>query len=224
MSNVLEFQRVSKSYFGKEVLLEADMTVREGDFVFLIGPTGIGKTTTIRLSYLDEKPDKGRVIVLGQDARGLKRRDVQVIRRKIGVIFQDFKLLTDRSVLDNVSFGLELVGVRSQVARQRAEEALSEVGLADRAGDDVQRLSGGEKQRVAIARALVREPLLLLADEPTGNLDPEATARVVETLRYANEVKGTTVLFATHNHNLLEAVPKARVFFIEAGKIEEVKR
>ncbi|MGB9589291.1 MAG: cell division ATP-binding protein FtsE [Candidatus Hydrothermia bacterium] len=200
------------------------MAVREGDFVFLIGPTGIGKTTTIRLSYLDERPDEGRVIVLGHESVGLKARDIQMIRRKIGVIFQDFKLLTDRSVLDNVAFGLELTGVRSQVARQRAEEALAEVGLAERAHDDVKRLSGGEKQRVAIARALVREPLLLLADEPTGNLDPDATQRVVETLRYANEVKGTTVLFATHNHNLLDAVLRARVLFIEGGKIEEVRR
>jgi cell division transport system ATP-binding protein len=221
---VLEFHEVSKSYFGKEVLLSADMAVREGDFVFLIGPTGVGKTTTIKLSYLDERPDQGRVVVLGHEARGLRARDIQMIRRKIGVIFQDFKLLTDRSVLDNVAFGLELTGVRSQVARQRAEEALSEVGLAERDHDDIQRLSGGEKQRVAIARALVREPLLLLADEPTGNLDPDATQRVVETLRYANEVKGTTVLFATHNHNLLEAVPRARVLFIEKGKIEEVAR
>jgi len=221
---VLEFHEVSKSYFGKEVLLSADMAVREGDFVFLIGPTGVGKTTTIKLSYLDERPDQGRVVVLGHEAKGLRARDIQMIRRKIGVIFQDFKLLTDRSVLDNVAFGLELTGVRSQVAKQRAEEALSEVGLAERAPDEIQRLSGGEKQRVAIARALVREPHLLLADEPTGNLDPDATGRVVETLRYANEVKGTTVLFATHNHNLLEAVPRARVLFIEKGKIEEVER
>jgi|YNPNPStandDraft_1061719.scaffolds.fasta_scaffold06896_4 cell division transport system ATP-binding protein len=221
---VLEFQGVTKSYFGKDVLISADMLIRQGDFVFLIGPTGVGKTTTIRLSYLDERPDRGRVIVLGHDAGRLKRRDVQMIRRKIGVIFQDFKLLTDRSVLDNVAFGLELTGVRSQVARERAEEALAEVGLAERRNDDIQRLSGGEKQRVAIARALVREPHLLLADEPTGNLDPDATARVVETLRYANEVKGTTVLFATHNHNLLESVPRARVLFIEKGKIEEVER
>jgi len=221
---VLEFHEVSKSYFGKDVLLSADMAVCEGDFVFLIGPTGVGKTTTIKLSYLDERPDQGRVVVLGHEAKGLRARDIQMIRRKIGVIFQDFKLLTDRSVLDNVAFGLELTGVRSQVAKQRAEEALSEVGLAERAPDEIQRLSGGEKQRVAIARALVREPHLLLADEPTGNLDPDATGRVVETLRYANEVKGTTVLFATHNHNLLEAVPRARVLFIEKGKIEEVER
>ena len=221
---ILEFQEVSKSYLGKDVLLSADMTILEGDFVFLIGPTGIGKTTTIRLSYLDERPDRGRVIVLGHETGRLKPRDVQMIRRKIGVIFQDFKLLTDRSVLENVAFGLELTGVRSQVAKQRAEEALSEVGLAERKNDDIQRLSGGEKQRVAIARALVREPHLLLADEPTGNLDPDATSRVVEILRYANEVKGTTVLFATHNHNLLDAVPRARVLFIEGGKIEEVAR
>jgi len=221
---VLEFHEVSKSYFGKDVLLSADMAVCEGDFVFLIGPTGVGKTTTIKLSYLDERPDQGRVVVLGHEAKGLRAKDIQMIRRKIGVIFQDFKLLTDRSVLDNVAFGLELTGVRSQVAKQRAEEALSEVGLAERAPDEIQRLSGGEKQRVAIARALVREPHLLLADEPTGNLDPDATGRVVETLRYANEVKGTTVLFATHNHNLLEAVPRARVLFIEKGKIEEVER
>ncbi len=224
MANVLEFHGVSKSYLGKEVLLGADMTVREGDFVFLIGPTGIGKTTTIRLSYLDERPDQGRVVVLGHETARLRANEIQMIRRKIGVIFQDFKLLTDRSVLDNVAFGLELTGVRSQLAKQRAEEALSEVGLAERAHDDVKRLSGGEKQRVAIARALVREPHLLLADEPTGNLDPDATGRVVETLRYANEVKGTTVLFATHNHNLLDAVPRARVLFIEAGRIEEVER
>ncbi len=224
MSGILEFHGVSKSYMGKQVLLAADMAVQERDFVFLIGPTGIGKTTTIKLSYLDEKPDQGRVVVLGHETAGLKSREIQMIRRKIGVIFQDFKLLNDRSVLDNVAFGLELTGVRSQLARERAEEALSEVGLAERAADDVKRLSGGEKQRVAIARALVREPHLLLADEPTGNLDPDATQRVVETLRYANEVKGTTVLFATHNHNLLEAVPRARVLFIEAGKIEEVER
>lgn len=221
---VLEFQGVSKSYFGKEVLLSADMAISEGDFVFLIGPTGVGKTTTIKLSYLDERPDQGRVVVLGHETRNLRARDIQMIRRKIGVIFQDFKLLTDRSVLDNVAFGLELTGIRSQVARERAEEALSEVGLAERGHDEIQRLSGGEKQRVAIARALVREPHLLLADEPTGNLDPEATGRVVETIRYVNEVKGTTVLFATHNHNLLEAVPRARVLFIENGKIEEVER
>jgi len=223
-ANTLEFKGVSKSYRGKTVLEHASLVVREGDFVFLMGPTGIGKTTTIRLSYAEEMPDSGTVSVLGQATNRCRNREIQNLRRRIGVIFQDFKLLVDRNLLNNVAFGLELTGVRSQVAWGRAREALAWVGLAERAGDSVENLSGGERQRVAIARALVREPHLLLADEPTGNLDPDATAKVVEILRYANEVKGTTVLFATHNHTLLDAVPRARVLFIEDMEIEEVAR
>ncbi len=221
---LLEFKGVKKSFAGREVLGGASFSLEEGEFVFLLGPTGAGKTTTLKLVYAELLPDEGEVWVLGENTRALKLKGRQHLRRRLGLIFQDFKLLRDRDVLSNVEFGLELLGVSRRVARERALDTLEELGLAERAREPVTALSGGECQRVAIARALVREPELLLADEPTGNLDPEASKAVMETLRYANRVKGVTVLVATNDHTLLELVPEARVLGISQGKIEELSR
>ncbi len=169
---LVEFKGVWKRFSEREVLKGASFSLEEGEFVFLLGPTGAGKTTTLKLLYAELLPDEGEVWVLGRLTSGLKPRERQLLRRRLGLVFQDFKLLEDRNVLENVEFGLELVGVSRRVARERAFGALEELGLAERAGEPIGRLSGGERQRVAIARALVREPELLLADEPTGNLDP----------------------------------------------------
>ena len=221
---LVEFKGVKKGFGGREVLKEVNFEIEEGEFVFLLGPTGAGKTTTLKLIYAELLPDRGEVRVLGQDTRSLKSKGRQLLRRRLGLVFQDFKLLGDRNVLDNVVFGLEMVGVSRRVAVERALATLEELGLAERAREPVSGLSGGECQRVAIARALVREPELLLADEPTGNLDPEASKAVIETLRYANRVKGVTVLLATNDHTLLELVPEARVLGISEGVVEELGR
>jgi cell division transport system ATP-binding protein len=215
---VLAMQGVTKSYpNGRVALRGVDLIIPEGDFVFLVGPSGAGKSTVIKLLIRDELPTKGSVLLDGRDLGKLKRREVPKIRRKIGIVFQDFKLLPSKSVRDNVAFALEVVGTPRREITPAVDRALRVVGLTGQADQLPNQLSGGEQQRTAIARALVHSPRLFIADEPTGNLDPLISWEIIQLLLRINEM-GVTVLMATHNAEVVTAVRK-RVVALEDGRI-----
>jgi cell division transport system ATP-binding protein len=215
---VLAMQGVTKSYpNGRVALRGVDLTVPEGDFVFLVGPSGAGKSTIIKLLIRDELPTKGAVLLDGRDLGRLKRRDVPKIRRKIGIVFQDFKLLPNKTVRDNVAFALEVTGAKGRDIAPAVDRVLRVVGLTGQADQLPSQLSGGEQQRTAIARALVHNPRLFIADEPTGNLDPLISWEIIQLLLRINEL-GVTVLMATHNAEVVTAVRK-RVVALENGRI-----
>lgn len=218
MEKVIEFEKITKIY-GKEVaaLKEVSFGVADGEFVTLVGPSGAGKSTLIRLLICNEKPTSGRILVAGRDITTLKPKELPFFRRRIGVIFQDYKLLAKKTVFENVSFALEVSGVSDQDIKIRVEEMLDLVGLTSRISALSEELSGGEKQRVSIARALVHNPKLLIADEPTGNLDPVATWEIIELLFKINK-QGTIVLLATHDREVVDALKK-RVVTMRAGEI-----
>jgi cell division transport system ATP-binding protein len=215
---VLALQNVTKAYpNGKLALRGVDLTVPDGDFVFLVGPSGAGKSTVIKLLIREESATKGAVLLDGRDLAKLKKRDVPKIRRKIGVVFQDFKLLPNKTVRDNVGFALEVTGARRRDIAPAVDRVLTIVGLTGQADHLPGQLSGGEQQRTAIARALVHNPRLFIADEPTGNLDPVISWEIIQLLLRINEM-GVTVLMATHNAEVVSAVRK-RVVALEDGRI-----
>jgi cell division transport system ATP-binding protein len=215
---VLAMQGVTKSYpNGRVALRGVDLIIPEGDFVFLVGPSGAGKSTVIKLLIRDELATKGAVLLDGRDVGKLKRREVPKIRRKIGIVFQDFKLLPTKSVRDNVAFALEVIGTPRREIAPAVDRALRIVGLTSQADQLPSQLSGGEQQRTAIARALVHNPRLFIADEPTGNLDPLISWEIIQLLLRINEM-GVTVLMATHNAEVVTAVRK-RVVALEDGRI-----
>jgi cell division transport system ATP-binding protein len=215
---VLAMQGVTKAYpNGRMALRDVDLMVPEGDFVFLVGPSGAGKSTLIKLLIRDELPSKGLVLLDGRDLGRLKRRDVPKVRRRIGVVFQDFKLLPNKTVRDNVGFALEVTGTPRRVIVPAVDRVLRVVGLTGQADQLPGQLSGGEQQRTAIARALVHNPRLFIADEPTGNLDPVISWEIIQLLLRINEL-GVTVLMATHNAEVVTAVRK-RVVALENGRI-----
>ena len=215
---VLALQNVTKSYpNGKLALRGVDLTIPDGDFVFLVGPSGAGKSTVIKLLIRDEIATKGAVLLDGRDLARIKKREVPKIRRKIGVVFQDFKLLQNKTVRDNVGFALEVTGARRREIAPAVDRVLTIVGLTGQADHLPGQLSGGEQQRTAIARALVHNPRLFIADEPTGNLDPTISWEIIQLLLRVNEM-GVTVLMATHNAEVVSAVRK-RVVALEDGRI-----
>ncbi len=215
---VVAIQGVTKSYpNGRVALRGVDLTIPEGDFVFLVGPSGAGKSTVIKLLIRDELPTKGAVLLDDRDVAKLKRSEVPKIRRKIGIVFQDFKLLPNKSVRDNVAFALEVIGTPRREIAPAVDRALRVVGLTGQADQLPSQLSGGEQQRTAIARALVHNPRLFIADEPTGNLDPLISWEIIQLLLRINEM-GVTVLMATHNAEVVTAVRK-RVVALEDGRI-----
>ncbi len=191
--------------------------VRNGEFVFLVGPSGAGKSTILKLIYLEEFPQQGHILLDGYNTDELTERDIPYIRRKIGMIFQDFRLLRDRNVFDNVAFALEVTGTRRSKINKRVLEVLRDVGLSHKKLKYPKELSGGEQQRVAIARALVNEPFVILADEPTGNLDVDNRSEVLKLLKKINE-KGTSILMATHNEALASRLGH-RIIRIRDGRI-----
>jgi cell division transport system ATP-binding protein len=202
---------------GNVALRDVDLVVPEGDFVFLVGPSGAGKSTLIRLLIRDEIATQGVVILDGQDLARLGRRQVPRIRRKIGIIFQDFKLLPTKTVWENVAFALEVTGTPRREIGPAVDRVLALVGLAAQARQLPSTLSGGEQQRTAIARALVHDPRLIIADEPTGNLDPLISWEILQLLLRINEL-GVTVMMATHNAEVVTALRK-RVVALEEGRI-----
>ncbi len=198
-----------------EILKRVNLTVRNGEFVFLVGPSGAGKTSILKLIYMAERPTGGQVMVGKYSSLQMKPKDIPYLRRQLGVVFQDFKLLEDRDVYDNLAFALQVTGAKQKDLKRRVLRTLANVGLSHKRYKMPHELSGGEQQRVAIARALINEPVILLADEPTGNLDPVTAGDIMNLLEKINE-RGTAVLMATHNYTLVEQMGK-RVVRVEGG-------
>jgi cell division transport system ATP-binding protein len=200
---MIRLQKVTKEYSRSRVALsQVTFQVKKGEFAFLTGPSGAGKSTILKLVYMEERPTSGEVWVSGVNSRSATRRDIPKVRRKLGIVFQDFRLLEDRTAEANVAFALEVTGAGKSVIAPKVSRVLAQVGLAAKATSFPHELSGGEQQRVAIARALVNDPFALLADEPTGNLDDRATRGVFQLLRDIN-TSGTAVIMATHDLDLV---------------------
>ena len=216
---MIEFAEVTKTYEEDvQALKGLSFFVERGDFVFLNGPSGAGKSSVLELLTREEKASAGRVLLDGVDLSLLPRSRVPELRRRMGVIFQDFRLLYDRTAFDNVAFGLRVLGIPEQEVRRETGLALEKVGLASKAMVKPHKLSGGEQQRVAVARALARDPELVLADEPTGNLDAETSWEIFKLLSEAN-ARGATVLVATHNQAVIHAMGK-KVLKLRDGRLE----
>lgn len=215
---MIETHGLSKAY-GRGIFALRDLTIRiaKGEFVFLTGSSGAGKSTLLRLLLVQERPTLGDAIVAGRNLARMRRSEVQAYRRSVGFVFQDFKLIQTRTVFENVSFVLEVIGVPLEQQRKRTYHTLRRVGLAHRMNAYPQELSGGEQQRVAVARALVNDPQILLADEPTGNLDPDLARQVMELFGEINAA-GTTVLVATHDRDLIRWASR-RVIQLEGGRV-----
>jgi cell division transport system ATP-binding protein len=217
---VIETHHLSKVYSrGLYALRDLTLTVEKAEFVFLTGPSGAGKSTFLRLLLLQERPSEGDVFVNGHNLAALSRSEIQEYRRGIGFVFQDFKLIQSRTVLENISFVPEVLGVPAAQQRRRAFQVLKWVGLQHRMNAYPKDLSGGEQQRIAIARALVNDPALLIADEPTGNLDPDLSLEIMNLLREIN-AGGTTVLVATHDRELIRLVGR-RTITLDQGRVVE---
>ncbi len=215
---MIEIRNVSKRFKkGWYALKNIDLSIAKGDFLFLTGQTGSGKTTLLRLIYMDIFPDEGEVAVAGFLSSTIKEEEIPFLRRRIGIIFQDFKLLKDKTVYENVAFALEVTGQSGRKMREKVMKALTLVGLSHKRNDFPYTLSGGEQQKTAIARALVREPFILLADEPTGNIDPEGSEEIIKILQEVNTA-GTAVLMATHDVELAKRMG-GRFVNLEQGQI-----
>jgi cell division transport system ATP-binding protein len=217
---VIELRNVSVTYENRRVLNNINFDLQNGEFVYLIGHTGAGKSSFLKLIYRDLLPDYGDVQVAGYNVPRLNRRKVPLLRRSLGIVFQDFQLMPDRNVYDNVAFALEVTSAKSSIIKQRVLEVLSMVGLSHKRQNMPNDLSGGEQQRVVIARALVNEPRIMLADEPTGNLDPDASASIMELFQKINN-RGMAVLMVTHNYDVVKQFPH-RTMKLEDGNIKEI--
>ena len=215
---MIEFSNVSKVYEnGTMALKDVNFKVEKGEFVFIVGASGAGKSTLIKLMLMEEKVTKGDIIINGYKLNKLKRNQIPIFRRSLGVVFQDFRLIPTMNVYENVAFALRVTNVSTRVIRERVPYILSLVGLEKKAKSLPEHLSGGEQQRVALARALVNNPALIIADEPTGNIDPELSFEIVDLLNLINQL-GTTVVMVTHEHDLIKKFNK-RVVTINDGLI-----
>lgn len=214
---MLSLQNINFNYANQPLFQDANLELGAGEFAFLIGRSGSGKTTLLQMIYMNLLPESGTVTVDNFNSTTIKKSDLPLLRRKIGIVFQDFKLLTDRNVFENLSFVLEVTNTPKKEIKKKVNEALGEVGLTHKKLNMPDELSGGEKQRVAIARAILNQPLIILADEPTGNLDPETSNEILDLLQKINK-RGTAVLCATHNYDIVRK-GKTRIFKIENGKI-----
>lgn len=214
---LVEFRDVVKRYGNHIALDHVTLTLYKGEFLSLVGPSGAGKSTLIKCLTLQDRPDEGRIMVAGRDITMLRKRDLPYYRRRVGIVFQDYKLLPAKTVYENVAFALEVSGANNREISQRVTLMLDTVGMAAKADNFPNQLSGGEQQRVAIARALVHDPSILIADEPTGNLDPLNTWEIIELLYKINKA-GTMVILATHDREIVDALKK-RVITLRAGQL-----
>lgn len=213
---IITLEHVSKTYpAGTKALQDLSLTIHKGEFVFIVGSSGSGKSTLIKLLLKEIEPTSGKIEVNGQELTTMKHKQVAKYRRKLGVVFQDFRLLKDRNVFENVAFALRVVGKANYAIRRQVPAILTIMGLGDKYASLPRQLSGGEQQRVALARALVNKPPILLADEPTGNLDPKNSWEIMKLLDEINK-KGTTVVVVTHNSEIVDAMQK-RVITMKKG-------
>ncbi len=215
---IIELKGVSKTYpTGTHALNDVNLTVHKGEFVFVVGSSGAGKSTFMKLLMREEKPSTGEIIVNGYKLNKLRHKDIPMLRRTMGIVFQDFRLIPNMNVFDNVAFSMHVVGASKQQIRKKVSHVLSVVGLSGKARSKPAELSGGEQQRVGLARALVNNPSLIIADEPTGNVDPNMSYEIVEMLTEINKM-GTTILMVTHEHQLVRDF-KRRVIMLEHGRV-----
>lgn len=215
---MIEMKDVHKTYSnGVRALNGISISIHPGEFVYVVGPSGAGKSTFIKMIYREEKPSKGKIMINNMNLAEMKEREIPFLRRKIGVVFQDFKLLPKLTVFENVAFALEVIGEQPAVIKKKVLEVLDLVQLKHKSRQFPDQLSGGEQQRVSIARAIVNNPSVLIADEPTGNLDPDTSWEIMKTLEEVNN-RGTTVVMATHNKEIVNTMKK-RVVAIEDGMI-----
>ena len=219
---MIEFIDVSKQYDnGTNALNHINLKIDKGEFVFIVGASGAGKSTFLKLIMKEETQTEGEIVVNGRKLSILKRKEIPYLRRTMGIVFQDFRLIDKMTVFDNVAFAMRVIGSRERDVRRRVPYILSLVGLSHKARSFPSELSGGEQQRVGLARALVNNPAMIIADEPTGNIDPELSYEIVDLLKEINKC-GTTVLMVTHEHNLVKKFP-SRVIEINGGKITNDK-
>ncbi len=211
-------QNISKRYnSGVSALSDININIYRGDFLFIVGQSGAGKSTFIKLILKEENPTSGCLLLDGEDITNLHRRHIPKLRRKMGVVFQDYRLLPNKTVYENISYAMEIINNKPKNIRRQVPIILSMVGLSEKAKNYPEELSGGEKQRVSIARAMINNPPLLIADEPTGNLDPETSWEIMKLLRQINR-RGTTIIMATHDKEIVDAM-KRRVITLEDGRI-----
>lgn len=215
---MIEFQNVSKTYpNGTHALYDVDIHIDKGEFVFIVGASGAGKSTFLKLIMHEETPTSGEIIINGKKTSKMKRREVPYLRRHMGIVFQDFRLIDKMNVFDNVAFAMRAVGEKNSVIKKRVPYVLDLVGLKGKMKNKPSELSGGEQQRVSLARALVNNPEIIVADEPTGNVDPEMSHEIIELLNEINAM-GTTVLIVTHEHELVREFHQ-RVITIDKGRV-----
>ena len=215
---MIEFKNVSKVYNnGTEALRNLSLSIAKGEFVFIVGSSGAGKSTFLKLIMREEVPNSGEIVVNGRKLSTVRKRDVPYLRRTMGIVFQDFRLIDKMTVYDNVAFAMHIVGASDREIRKRVPYVLGLVGLEKKMDDHPAELSGGEQQRVGLARALVNNPSMIIADEPTGNVDPAMSYEIVELLTEINR-RGTTVLMVTHEHDLVKRFPR-RVIEIQGGTV-----
>lgn len=215
---MINFYNVTKIYpNGVKGLNDVSLTIQKGEFVFLVGPSGAGKTSLIKILFREELPTRGQVLFYGKNISRLKGREIPYLRRKIGMVFQDFRLLPQKTVFENVAFAMEVTGASKKSIRSRVPEVLEWVGLADKTKVLPSQLSGGEQQRVSIARAIVNSPMVIIADEPTGNLDPDTSWGLMKLFGEINKT-GTTVIMVTHAREIVDSMKK-RVIALSDGRI-----
>jgi cell division transport system ATP-binding protein len=224
---MIQFSNVTKTYgHDTTAISQVSFFIDKGEFVYLTGESGAGKTTVLKHIYMEELPTRGQVFACGYDSKYMKPRHIPALRRKLGIVFQDFRLLYDRDVMENVAFAIRATGARTRKIKKRVLEVLAYTGLSHKCAHFPQQLSGGEQQRVCIARAIVNTPWVLLADEPTGNLDIRVSLEIMELLQRIN-AWGTTVIMATHDHNMIRAYPYRQITLksgsLVAGGNETVK-
>lgn len=217
---MLAFNHVEFDFPNQPVFSDLNLQVDQGEFIFLIGKSGVGKTTLLRMIYMDLLPQSGSVRIEDYSSDTIRKKDIPFLRRKLGIVFQEFQHLHDRNVYENLAFMLQIIGVPRRLIKKKVYNALSDVGLTHKQKNMPDQLSGGEKQRLALARAIINEPHLVIADEPTGNLDPETSDEIMDIIHKIN-IRGTTVIFATHNYELVRKF-EAKIIKLEDGKAVKV--